>query len=85
MKFNTPYERIQFFFENLLDKEICIGFNQAQHSRVAIAYNDEEILCIDSFPRLYAEQHEYMYFCSGLSTVKKNFVYQWVRDAIFFL
>jgi hypothetical protein len=84
INFRTPYERIKCFFERVLDQGIPIAFNQAQHSRVAIAYNDEDILCIDSFPRLYAEEHEYMYFCGGISIVKKLFVYQWVRDAIIY-
>jgi len=80
--FNTPYERIKYCFESLLSRNIPIAFNQAQHSRVAVAYNDEDILCIDSFPRLYEETHEYMYFLGGLSIVKKDYVYEWVRDAI---
>lgn len=82
LTFASPYERIRHCFESLLDKGIPIAFNQAQHSRVAIAYNNEDILCIDSFSRLYEESHEYMYFVGGLSTVKKDFVYQWVRDAV---
>jgi len=80
--FNTPYERIKYCFESLLDRNIPIAFNQAQHSRVAVSYNEEDILCIDSFPRLYEETHEYMYFLGGLSIVKKDYVYEWVRDAI---
>ena len=84
LDFRTPYERIGAFFEKALDQGTPVAFNQAQHSRVAIAYNDQDILCIDSFPRLYAEEHEYMYFCGGVSTVKKEFVYQWVRDAIIY-
>lgn len=85
MTFETPYDRIKHFFESSLHQGTPIAFNQAQHSRVAIAYNDTDILCIDSFPRLYEETHEYMYMLSGLSIVNKEYVYQWVRDCAIFL
>ena len=80
-KFDVPYDRVKYFFERHLEKHIPVMFNHFQHTRVAIAYDDTHILCIDTFGRTYEEKMKYIHWSGGCSIVDKLSVYQWTRDA----
>ena len=80
--FATPHERIRSFFERHLASGRPICFNQGEHTRVAIAYNDSGVLCVDSFGRRHYERlNPYVEWCGGLSVIQSDYLYQWVRDA----
>lgn len=66
--------------EALLRREVAVGFNSDQHTRVAIACDDTHLLCVDSYGPRHQEGHEHRFWRAGLSVVEKWQVYNWVRE-----
>ena len=91
---NDFVNQIGAFIEGLLDRGIPVGMSSNGHARVAVGYNDTEMLYLDSWGDNYAVEQEIQSggkgeqaqdkFKAGFSTFNKYVMYGDVRDVIYF-
>lgn len=82
------------FIEGLLDRGIPVGMSSNGHARVAVGYNDTDLLFLDSWGDNYAVEQEPQRigkgeqvqdkFKAGFSTFNKFLMYGDVRDVVYF-
>lgn len=79
-------EKIQAKIEGLIARRIPVEINFAEHSRVAVGYNDTHLLFADSWGDKYSEQSadKRDTNAAGFSTVEKNVVYTYAREIAYF-
>lgn len=79
--------KIQAKIEGLIDKGIPVEINYAEHSRVAVGYNETHLLFADSWGDKYYEQSAdgRDTNAAGFSTVKKDVVYAYAREIAYFV
>ena len=80
-------EKIQAKIEGLIDKNIPVEINYAEHSRVAVGYNKTHLLFADSWGDYYYEKSAdgRDTNAAGFSTVKKDVVYAYAREIAYFV
>lgn len=91
---NDFVNQIGAFIEGLLDRGIPVGMSSNGHARVAVGYNDTEMLYLDSWGDNYAVEQEIQSggkgeqvqdkFKAGFSTFNKYVMYGDVRDIVYF-
>lgn len=91
---NEFVNQIGAFIEKLLDRGIPVGMSSNGHARVAVGYNDTDLLFLDSWGDTYAVEQEIQSggkgeqvqdkFKAGFSTFNKYVMYGDVRDIIYF-
>ena len=84
--FEETIENIQTKIEGLLKQGIPVEINYAEHSRVAVGFNDTYLLFADSWGDDYYEQSAdgSDTNAAGFSTVQKDAVYAYAREIAYF-
>ncbi len=84
---NDTALNVQAKIEGLLKQGIPVEINFAEHSRVAVGYNDTHLLFADSWGDDYYEQSadKRDTNAAGFSTVEKDVVYAYAREIAYFV
>lgn len=85
--FEKTIKKIQAKIEGLIDQGIAVEINYAEHSRVAVGYNETHLLFADSWGDNYYEQSAdgRDTNAAGFSTVEKDVVYAYAREIAYFV
>jgi hypothetical protein len=70
--------------EYLVRRQIPVIVNQGQHTRLAVAVSENEVLCVDSYGALWSSGNERWRWNDGFSVVGKWLLYTSVREMAFF-
>ncbi len=85
VKKNPVISAVGNFIESKLDAGILVGISYKGHARIAVAYNDEDMLFADSHDHQigYNERtgDEYV---DGLSISNKYMIYAYAKDMVYF-
>lgn len=83
---NDTALNVQKKIEGLLKQGIPVEINFAEHSRVAVGYNETHLLFADSWEDNYYEQSadKRDTNAAGFSTVEKDVVYAYAREIAYF-
>ena len=85
---------IRLFIEGLIDRKILVNLSWQGHARIAVGYNDTEILFADSWTTKYEQTSTSTWtyngesikdwYRGGFSSTNKFAVYSFVRDCFYF-
>ena len=85
---------IRLFIEGLIDRKIPVNLSWQGHARIAVGYNDTEILFADSWTTNYEQtsisttiydgENIKDWYRGGFSSTNKFAVYSFVRDCFYF-